>query len=245
MKINKSNLEMKNVFLLLSASIIVLTSFTTSVKDGGQSICKLFIPSKVGTELTYKNFDEKEKLQSTDFLKILDVKNVDGGIEIAVHAWSKDKKDEIVFEKDLAYSCINGVFVFSMESMMDESMMEAYKDMEITLNQNNLQFPATLKVGETLPDGRMTMDIASNGMKIMTMSFDITDRKIVAEESVTTEAGTFTCFKMTSNLESKMAFMTINTSTIDWISYDIGTIRSEGYNKKGKLESVRELSAIN
>lgn len=236
---------MKKGILILTAAVYMLSSFTSSVKDGGKSMCKLFLPAKIGTELTYKTFDNKEKLKNTDFLKIVNIKNIADGVEISVHAWAKDKKDELVFEKDLAYSCMNGVFIVSMESMMDPSMMEAYKDMEITINQDEIKFPSDLKVGTNLPDGKMTIDIASNGMKIMSMKIDITERKIEAQESITTEAGTFNCFKMSSSVEVKMAFMTMKTSSIDWIAYDVGSVRSESYDKKGKLETVRELSAVN
>jgi hypothetical protein len=44
---------------------------------------------------------------------------------------------------------------------------------------------------------------------------------------------------------NKTGFITIQFHTIEWVTEGVGTIRSETYNKKGKLQAVKELVEIN
>jgi len=41
-----------------------------------------------------------------------------------------------------------------------------------------------------------------------------------------------------------MGFMNMETSTIEWLSPNVGAVRTETYDKKGNLESYRLLSKI-
>jgi hypothetical protein len=80
----------------------------------------------------------------------------------------------------------------------------------------------------------------------MTMAFttDITNRKVLAIEEITGAAGTFECFKISQDIESKVGFVKVFMSSVFWYAEKIGLIRSEAYNKKGKLQSVTELVNI-
>jgi len=78
----------------------------------------------------------------------------------------------------------------------------------------------------------------------MTMSFHVVDRKVEAFESITTAAGTFECFKLSQTTKSKMMFMNLTLKSIDWIAEGIGSVRSESYTEKGKLEGYTVLTNI-
>jgi hypothetical protein len=90
----------------------------------------------------------------------------------------------------------------------------------------------------------MTMKVKSNGMQIMTMNFKITDRKVEAIEDITTDAGTFSCYKMSQNTTMNMGFINKTFKSIDWIAENVGSVRSESYNESGKLQSYRVLKSI-
>lgn len=230
----------KTVFILMA---LLSVGFAGMAQDGTQ-LCKAYFPLQEGTELTYENYDRKEKLTGTDYMKVKEVIELADKMTIKVHSWSKDKKGEEVYSSDFEYICENGVFKMSMESMMNGQMMEAYKDMEVTVTQTELEMPSDLKVGETLPDAEMTMEISSNGMKVMTMNIFITDRKIEAKESITTPAGTFEAYKLAQNSRTKMMFLDKTFKSVDWFVPNVGSVRSENYSESGKLESYRVLTNI-
>jgi hypothetical protein len=64
-----------------------------------------------------------------------------------------------------------------------------------------------------------------------------------AIEDVTTPAGTFNCVKISYDIETK-TFMTMRASGIEWYAKDVGVVRSESYNGKGKLTGYSVLNDI-
>lgn len=236
---------MKNLGIYIGILALTLMSFTNSFYEGGNDICKTYFPLEKGTKLTYQNYDSKDKLQSTDYFMVKDVVTANGITTISVEASGTDKKGEPSYETTFEYTCENGVFKISMESMMSPEQMEAYKDMEVTVTQSEIQFPSNMTVGQSLPDADMNVKVASNGMQIMEMNFKISNRKIEAKESITTAAGTFECFKLTQTTNMKMMFINKTFTSVDWITENIGPVRSETYDDKGKLESYRILTNIN
>ena len=77
-------------------------------------------------------------------------------------------------------------------------------------------------------------------MSMMNMTTKVYNRKVEAIEKITTEAGTFECYKITYDVFTD-AMIDINTKGIDWIARDVGTVRTENYNKNGKLTGYTEL----
>ena len=69
----------------------------------------------------------------------------------------------------------------------------------------------------------------------------LTNRKVVAQESVTVPAGTFDCLKITYDLESK-AMIKITGSATQWMAVGPGLVKSESYDKKGNLISSQLLN---
>ena len=68
----------------------------------------------------------------------------------------------------------------------------------------------------------------------------IYNRKVEAEEEISTKAGTFKCFKISYDILTD-AMIDIKGSAIEWIAKDVGAVRTESYNKKGKLTGYSEL----
>lgn len=86
------------------------------------------------------------------------------------------------------------------------------------------------------------IEVSMNGMKMPGMSIEVTDRKVVAEETITTAAGTFTCLKITSKVKSKTIF-TMEMNSVEWYSKGNGMVRSESY-KGDKLKGYTVLTKL-
>ena len=78
---------------------------------------------------------------------------------------------------------------------------------------------------------------------MMNMTTTVHNRKVEAVERVTTEAGTFECFKVSYDVMTD-AMIDIRTKGIEWIAKDVGAVRTETYNKNGKLTGYSELIKI-
>jgi hypothetical protein len=234
---------MKKTFFILGTAFILLASFTASVKSEGNDNCKSYFPMAEGTTLTYENYNAKDKLQTTDQFTVKSVVESAEATIITANMKSTDKKGEEFSSNDVEFVCEDGVFKISMESMIPAGTMDSFKDMEVVMTQSELEIPSVLSVGLELPDATMKIVASSNGMKL-TMNLKVTERKIEAQESVTTAAGTFECYKLSQTTNTKMAFIDKTFKSIDWITEGIGSVRSESYTEKGKLESYNVLTNI-
>ncbi|MBN4072875.1 hypothetical protein JYT74_02420 [Crocinitomix catalasitica] len=209
-----------------------------------ESICTTYIPISKGTILTYEDFDKKGKLSGSQTMEVRDVTQEDGMMKIEIHSIVMDKKGETTYETDYSYSCDAEVFKVSMETQLQGGQMEAYQDMDVEIDADDLEIPAKLEEGMELKDGHLEVKISSSGFQISNIKIDVFNRKVEKRESVETVAGTFECFKMTSSSKTKIGFINVEASAIEWIAADIGVIRSESYDKKGQLVAHRILSSI-
>lgn len=61
---------------------------------------------------------------------------------------------------------------------------------------------------------------------------------------MTTPAGTFECVKITEDVDSKMAFVNTTGKNKSWYAKNIGLVRQEVFDEKGKLLVRQELVKI-
>lgn len=99
--------------------------------------------------------------------------------------------------------------------------------------------PSELKVGQSVPDGKINIKVKSVGA-----SFLITDRKVVAIEDVTTPAGTFKGYNMEEVQTNKVLVSTKSFRIVTWYAKNIGCVKQEVYDKKGKLLRTLELTSL-
>ena len=88
----------------------------------------------------------------------------------------------------------------------DQSKAMNMRDMEVKTNNASLNYPSTLTVGSKLTDNEFTADTYTGGMKLMSMTLKMTDRKVEGKENIITPSGTFKCYKITSNQDIKAIF---------------------------------------
>ncbi|UKN01340.1 DUF3108 domain-containing protein [Paracrocinitomix mangrovi] len=230
---------MKTRILAIVAVFILITSFTYQV----QNDCSPYFPLKKGTSWEYENFDKKGELEGTDKTTVLDI--IAEGEKIIYklkgeHDGAK-KKEKDHFERDFEYTCEDGQLKMSVDHLIPQETRDGMKDMDIVMEQSEMSFPKELKVGDALPDSWVTMKVSTNGMQIMSMRVDVTNRKVVKEEEITTKAGTFKCLLISYDSKTDMGMMKTESSTKEWYSPKVGMVQSEFYDKKGELSSTRKL----
>ena len=223
--------------------IILILALTGFVFQSYSQDCVFYCPVKEGTKTEVKHYNAKDKIQSTDKQTILSKVVTGSNVAITVKSESFDDKDKLVGSRDLTFECKNGVFFYDMQNLIDPQTMSAYKDMEVKMTASNLEMPSVLSVGKSLADGSVQMSVSNQGMNLMNMIVKISNRKVEASEKITTPAGSFDCFKISYDVETKMMFK-IQTKGIDWVAKEVGVVRSETYDSKGKLVGYNVLSSI-
>jgi hypothetical protein len=218
--------------------LIGISSITAVSQD-----CTLYIPSNIGTELHYEMKNAKGKTTGIYTQKMISVK--ENGSEtifdlLQTHLDPKDA-NKIMKQDTIRFRCKDNVFYIDMEKYLNQKQMEGFKDMEVKITTDDLIYPPKLYPGLELNDGSISLEI---GQGLMNLTTNIVNRKVEAFENITTLAGTFKCYKIAEDVKSKMGFIKVQLRNVTWIVKDIGTIRSESYDKKGKLESTTDLIKI-
>lgn len=77
---------------------------------------------------------------------------------------------------------------------------------------SGLLFPFNVSVGETLPDANYSIEMNMGG-KTMKVTSHIKDRKVELKEPVTTAAGTFECYKISSVVEAETEIQGMDEKT--------------------------------
>ena len=224
---------MKNLFLTIIALVTGSIAFAQN--------CDSYFPMKEGARMQYETKDNKDRSVSTLEYFIKKIENTRDGQVATIQATVTEGKKKNKHTQDFRAICKGGVLSKDYESLMPSQVTENFKDLDFTMDGKNMEWPSNLKVGETLPDAQMVMTLSMGGMN-MEMSVEITNRKIEKKETITTPAGSFDCFLVSHNTKTKTMGTTLDSSTKQWISKDLGMIKTEDYSK-GKLESTVILTA--
>ena len=146
-----------------------------------------------------------------------------------------DEKGKLILTSEYGMSCKNDGISIDFKSLAAPGIFEQYKDMEVDMTGTNLLLPNNLSAGQNLPDADLLMVVKMVPIT-MKLNAKVFDRKVVGEETITTPAGTFDCFVITSSLETKMGIKFSGTSK-QWLATGVGMVQQFDYNKKGKMVS--------
>lgn len=229
---------MKKFYLILLISFI---SYET------HSQCNTYFNFKEGAEYEMTHYSGKDKVTGKSLSQILSVEDNGGILTALIKGTAFDKKGEEITSMNFEYICDEGVLKMDMNKFIPKDMFGSDADIEFEMEGDYLEFPKSLEIGQSLKDGmingKMTME-GNPAMANMALSVKIFNRKVEAKEDITTPAGSFTCYKISYDMESSTKVMGMNNKVdmkgIDYVSE--GVIKTESYNKKGNLSSYSLLT---
>ena len=217
-------------------SILLLFLFVTNTHT--QSTCSTYYPFEEGSSFQITNYNKKGKKETVVNYNITNVTETSAMFNTQI----LDKKGKEITTSNYDIICENDLVSIDFKSMMSPDLFSQYKNIDMDFEGTNIELPNNLSVGQTLKDAEMKMTMNMSGIK-MNLGINIINRKVEAQESITTPAGTFDCYVITYDTEMKMGLKRIGKNK-EWIAKGVGLVKSENYNKKGKLISYSELTQI-
>lgn len=205
--------------------------------------CKLYFPETENAQIEYKSFDKKNKITGSSVQQIKDIKRNAGSVSAVIEAETFDNKGNTQGKATFDARCENGIFYIDMSKFINQESMEGFKDMEMTVEGGSLEMPSRLNAGDVLKPGEMKMAFSSGGATVMTMTVSITNRKVEGIQDVTTDAGTFKCYKISYDIATKMMF-NIKAKAVEYFNEEVGMVKSESYTSSGDFQGSTVLSAI-
>ncbi len=206
-----------------------------------QDCAEMFDYLKPGVTLEYTNFNKKGKLESVNTQKVTHVGRL-GDTLVATFAMTvANEKGKELLNNTFPMKCHAGTVFMDMRSIVPQQ--PSSPDMSMEISSTDQVFPANMKVGQTLPDAEMDMKVSMGGLQLMNTHYTMKNRKVEAEETVTTTAGTYKCLKISYDFEFKLLGVR-SYHTEYWYSRQVGMVRSVNYDKKGNEETRMELTKV-
>ncbi len=223
----------------------VIMSFIVVVGAYAQE-CNAALFLKKGSVLEYTSFTKKGKEDGKSIHETTAVTEDNGKFTADIKTTVVDKKGKESMTLDYQAVCEDGLFSVDMSRFFNSAQLAQYdaEDIKLEMDGNVLEFPANMSSETELNDGNFTVRVNKGDFTIITMTFDVTNRKVVGTEKITTKAGTFECQKVTFDFNSKAGIIKFRGSGTEWYLKDKVIVRSESYNKKGKLMSYAELTSM-
>jgi hypothetical protein len=203
--------------------------------------CSSLLWFKKGTVLKY---DIKGTNTSQTTTTITDVRN-EGGALIGDYTTELDNGRKV----NSSYRCEGSRIYVDMKSMLNDIMSASQNDLEMEIDDSYLTFPWDMKEGDDLDESVFTLRGKRNGKEFMVMKKIIQDRHVGGSEKVTTPAGTFDCLKITEKWSMSSTIMgremmKTDEKTTQWFSPKAGLVKTETYDKDGKLQLTTELTLL-
>ncbi len=225
--------------------VFILSLVVFAINNQVEAQCNPYFNVKEGASWEMTSYNAKGKTQGKTKHEVISFSETSSGYESVVKMTAYDKKDKESFQTELGISCADQVMKFDMKQFMMQSSLESMKSMEMEITGDNLEYPSSLSVGDALKSGKMNIKIGGSGMPMaMNMSMEIVNRKVEARESITTPAGTFDCYKISSTVKTKTV-MKVEAKSVEWVSEGQGVVKTESYNKGGKLVGYSVLTKVN
>jgi hypothetical protein len=225
---------MKLKFLLIGMLLLSWLPVT------GQN-CSKYYPMVEGTVLEYSSYNGNGKPQGTISYTVTNVIDEGSSTSATMAMKYMDDKGKEAFNTEFTYTCSGNTVTIDYETLMSNQMLQQFEDMEMELSGTDIELPNDLEVGQELPDVNIAMKISMSGIN-MNSQVDMINRKVEKQETVTTPAGTFNCFVIYSENESKMMMANQSFPSRLWLTEGIGMVKQESYNKNGKIMSSTVLT---
>tara|TARA_R110002020_G_scaffold296658_1_gene512248 strand:+ start:12580 stop:13266 length:687 start_codon:yes stop_codon:yes gene_type:complete len=226
----------------MKATILFLFTCIVTQFLYAQDSCSRYYPFTEGAKFQITTYDKKDKAAAIADYLVESIESSAQGENATIATTVKDDKGKDLVATTFDVLCINGAISIDFKSLIPPGLLDQYENLDYKISGTNMEIPAILEVGKTLPDANMTMDISMAPMK-MQLQVNITNRKVEGKEPVTTAAGTFDCFVITYNTEFNMG-MSRQSSSKQWIAEGVGMVKQEDYDNKGRVASSSVLTAF-
>lgn len=173
-------------------------------------------------------YNKKGQENGKQVYTVSDFKTSGGTASATIHSEMFDKKGKSITTAQSTVQCKGGIMLVDLKMSMPQTPQ--LKNVSASTESFYVDYPAKMNVGDALADAHMSMDIdMQTGMK-QNVKMDITDRKVEAKESVTTTAGTWDCFKITSHNKTVIKTMgigiPINIDNTEWFAPGAGIVKT-------------------
>jgi hypothetical protein len=209
--------------------------------------CKNYYFMTNNAQVQMSMFDKKGKASGVQTWTISDVKKNGTEYSSTVSTVFTDEKGKEITKSSGTYICDGGVLKADIKLSMPQGQASTNTS-AAKMDAAYIEYPSGMTAGQTLKDASFEMDTETSGMKSH-VTFNQTNRKVADKEKVTTSAGTWDAYKINYDGFFKIKMMIgigvpMNMKVTEWFVPNFGIVKSETYDKNGKLMGSSMLTSI-
>lgn len=219
--------------------------------------CTTAFGMKPGQNLEYQLLDGKGKPLGTwryrvQKVGIDSVTSKKGKVTVTASVQLKsglyDAANRVLAQQDLTYFCRNDTAFSDGLSSINYDALKSFKDRRLSYQAVPIAWPNQPATGSQLPDGGVQVQVSSPSVAIAKVQTTLRQRKVLSDRvSVTVPAGTFSCYPVQSQREvstAARADLVLKNSgrQVDYYDPAVGIVKTEQFDKGGKLVQTRVLS---
>lgn len=241
-----------------TALIIACLALSTSYAQDCANF--LFLRKDQTIEMTI--YDKKGEPNGRQVYQVKEVSTTGGNTTGTINSELFDKKGNSKAKASSSVQCTGGDMRIDMKLLLPPQESQQFGgSAEVNAQNSFLSYPNNMKVGDMLPDGYLSIDMSHptpppGGAtppgpgapppppgfgKSMTMV--INNRKVEGQESITTAAGTWNCFRIT--YKSRISVKTgpfgipVNVESTEWYAPGFGIVKTQSKYGGTAITSIK------
>lgn len=203
-----------------------------------------YLPSKRNFKIKYVSYDSKNRKEYSEVWQLVGKSKTDKYIQYNIESEITTRKHNTFYQYFRVVSN-DSIFFIGSERYLDPIKLDSYQKMVVKITADSVVIPIRPKPGQMLPQANCEANILrGTGSILMSMKVLLMNRKVDGIEKITTPAGTFSCFKISSEKLVYGGILKSKTKIYEWYAINVGLIRMEEYSNKKKLISYKVLESI-
>ncbi len=217
----------------LSSILLFFCLTHTNAQD-----CKNYYYMINNAEVQMTLYDNNGTTSGIQTWKISGVKKNGNGFQSSVVSTMTDAKGAEIAKGAGVYKCDGGRLMADMRMSLPQDGAKQIEAGDAKFEGSSLDYPVNISEGMSLPDALFTMNATTTGIP-STTQFEIKNRKVAGLEKITSAAGSWDAYKITYDAVMKIKMggigIPMNMKTTEWFVPNFGIVKTETFNKKGKL----------
>ncbi len=232
------------VLVLFFSSFFSLNSTLSLAQSQETKDCNGYFAYQTGTKMELTMYDKKDKVSTVLKYQVEKSTPTTNGIDVFFSNQTYDNKGKLVVKGDFDMQCKDGQIYADVRNIASDIAPAA--DAEVSITGDKLTYPHNLTAGQKLDDVncQIKQTMSGSGMTLLTVTMNITNRKVEGFETITTPAGTFECVKISYDYDTKVAFVKKQGRSVEYLAKGVGLVKVESFDKKGKKESSQLLTKL-
>lgn len=204
--------------------------------------CEGYYLLQQGKTITMTNYGRKDKVTGSVVYTISKVTAAKGGVTATVHTQVKNEQNENVSSSETNVDCNGGVYHADIRMMLNQQQQKHLEKYKVQTNFF-VDYPTAMKVGDVLKDARFIVEANSEDALSTDMTISIEERTVLANEQITTDAGTWDCFRIKARITLKATVggidIPFSSDYLEWFAPGFGIVKTEMKSYRSELTSIK------